>query len=324
MRLTLHIGLPKTATTTMQSSIYPQFPGYLGRPYGRQMQNLWMPTIDTWFSNSDHHRKYLKEWIAWIETCGLTDVLVLEERLLSWPHARSERWPFMDNYNPQVRIGPHPIVFLLRAIRAMSNSNLELNVIISLRNQVDFVGSLYAEMSSKMVSPSQTDFEEKLALVLRDPFLDWASLVEALKEEVGTKNLLINLHEDGMLHNVRRISDFLGWDFDAGEALYRPENVKRVDSSAWRGLDQTIVDQGIAWIKSLNLPTSNLSRFPAARRSSISLVSKIGRFSSRFTVKAAPRIAIDASIAETVRSHLQDSNQSLSMTLKRDLSILGY
>jgi hypothetical protein len=206
----------------------------------------------------------------------------------------------------------------------MSNSDLELNVIISLRNQVDFVGSLYAELSSKMVRPSQTDFEEKLAVVLRDPFLDWASLVEALTEEVGTKNLLINLHEDGMLHNVTRISDFLGWEFDAGKALCRPENVKRIEASAWRGLDRTIVDQGVAWIRSINLPSFNLSRFPALRRLALSSVSRVSRLSRPLTVKAGPKITIDAILAETVRSHLQESNHRLSMTLERDLSTLGY
>jgi hypothetical protein len=330
MRITLHIGLPKTATTTMQAFVFPQFPGYLGLPYDHQIQRSWRRVLDSWSAGTGDYRGHLEGWVNSLDRSGLTDVLLSDESLSTWPCLGAERWPLLDHYGRVERVRPHPILPLLRSIRVAGQASIELRVIVSFRKQSDFVGSLYAQLETQLLEPSQDDFETKLRLLLKgnDPFFDWPLLVRELQEELDPHGLLVLFFEDGVHHNVRRLSEFVGWDFNPTAALREPKNVKRTSASSWRGRGQSTVERCVARSKRYYFGLNRRGALSGIRRPALWLLRRLASVANLFQRRGATTIGssieVDTALAVEIRNHFAASNRRLGDLVNRDLSDLGY
>ena len=336
--LTLHIGLPKTATTTLQTHIFPQLPGYLGKYYGSDRLTrgaLFVSggeALSQWIKGSPRWPRAVEAWVESLGELGEAQPLLSDEALARWPselHGPSH-WPLSDGWSDTLRVRPHPVIELLEAVRAAGRSNdLRVRVIVTLRNQPEFMGSLYAQLQGGMQRPGQADFEAKVEESLRrdDPFFDYASLVEELQQVVGGTDLLVLLHEDGLERNVARIAEFLDLPLRA-TGLTR-ENVKSESAQAWKGAwtDLPVTRRGPLgslrkavdrrWPNSLGTLAPPLKRMLAGVDAASARVVKPKRHEG-------VRIELSDELAERIRRHYGPSNERLALLLGRDLKALGY
>ena len=111
------------------------------------------------------------------------------------------------------RTGKPPVADFISELTCSLSSLCRVHVVLVLRNQPDFLASLYAQLSPGRTGRGQEDFENRVIALLDDgdPFLDWHLLATELLEAVGgsRKNLLVAFLEEGMPQIQRRIRRFL-------------------------------------------------------------------------------------------------------------------
>ena len=196
MSLVLHIGLPKTATTTLQRHIFPQHPGYCGKfGDGRPMSSCsWWPAHLAWQRQSIGWQKVVESWASRVAHGHST--FVSSEGLAQWPtsaiNRRGNSWPVDDNW-ANIRVRPHPICEFLNVVQSGLDAGVPVKVVLTLRVQGAFLASLYAQQSGDMKQPSQSDFEAKVKRLLteNDSFCDWHALVDDVSSVIGRENLAI-------------------------------------------------------------------------------------------------------------------------------------
>lgn len=324
----LHIGLPKTATTTLQKHIFPQFPSYRGKlADGRPLSSYeWWPAHWAWQQQAEGWQEVLSSWASSEEA----NILLSSEGLTQWPltgrFGSHSAWPVDDFYLASDRTRPHPVSHFLAAIRDSSPTGSAPKVIVSLRAQATFLASLYAEQARYMKRPSQRDFEAKVAALLAadDPFCDWHALLSDISATVGSENVCILLFEDSLLTNVRRIQDFMRFPFTLDSPIVS-ENVRRLDTRTWVmtlsssrgrfGRDSFL--RGVLDLR--HLASWRFQRFQ-------SRFAGIKRYASQDDRSANPVVTVRLtdSVIGQVRQHFRASNERLGNILERDLFDLGY
>jgi hypothetical protein len=167
--LTLHLGLPKTATTTLQTHVFPRFSGYLGKYYGddgappSSEWATWHSAYEKWLRRDPEWRDALRVWVATLKHAGHSSAFLSDEALSAWSDGAQTLWPVTDDWVNAQLVRPHPVIELLRTIKEFAGESMRLRVILTLRNQPSLIGSLYAELQLRMASPGQADLEAKIA-----------------------------------------------------------------------------------------------------------------------------------------------------------------
>jgi hypothetical protein len=342
--LIIHPGLPKTATTTLQKHIFPLFPGYLGRHYTHhsahdQSRVLELREAHVRFisdyadpSGATEWKDALSNWVAKMPF-DADQLIISDEYLSRWPvkgHPGSFH-PGMDVPTSASRTGPHPMIAFLEAVQKSIPSEVRLRIIVSLRNQPDFLASLYAQHAPSMKNPGTEDFEEKIRRLLEvsDISLDYHGIVQGLTGIVGRGDLLILLHEDGLMRNASRIAHFaLGSDDILSGVTDRmpPENRRSSGPQTWAarkvGVHQA-EDKCHEWWRRTAGRAWPQRMAPSARR-------RIGETLQRVrSVKAGSEAAATAivrtdEVLDLIRAHCRDTNVRLARHLDRDLDRLGY
>jgi len=201
-RLILHVGFPKTGTTTLQRW---QAKHCQGRYLGKAAPGLDLPDFDLFPAlRAAVTRPTIWATERWstaeiapvakaipkaIEAVG--SPIVSDEDLVRVIQRRGRGFPFLENKEP-------PLVSLL----AVLAQDFEIDVLVTLRAQSTWLPSTYAELARQMVSPSQQDFERRLNEFLIDPtptgvsYCDWASWIVQLRNVVGSEHVNCLLLED--------------------------------------------------------------------------------------------------------------------------------
>ena len=343
-RLVIHLGLPKTATTSLQTHIFPQLPGYLGLFYpGRRststiFQELWdlyvrgdlikgkrVLEVDGRPVPGTALETRVKEVVA-----SDQDILLWSDEGLSlWrsPPGHPASWPVMDAPGALPRRGSHPIVGFLKHLRELLPQGVELKTILTLRNQVDWLGSLAAE-----VGVSDTEFVGRL-IRDDDAFLNYYAITEDLEHLRGAENHLTLLFEHGLDHNVQQIMAFVGYsptDFLNLEMSQYRENVRK-SPEGWGVKRPTPLQR----LEMLLRAVRDQSPFLENQLSSNEVLRRIFRpligFEARArTLRRLPSLAKQVSISlteaqrEAIRRHCEASNARLGEHLNMDLKTLGY
>lgn len=235
-RLIVHVGYPKTGTTTLQAELFPRFPGYLGKSYSpggvreqrqfdgkvTELRKLYdrfqaLGTGDASASARLRRRRtsgimgQVRRWTRGLPDAGT--LIVSNEGLASWgllgqgyESVRSTRKPFSDESHRLrvVRTGEHPIGAFLGLLRRSLAAKDEVIVIVGIRNQVDLLGSHYAQTSRYLSSPGIEDFWTKFQqqVHLGDRFADFDNLFTSLVAHLPANNVCIIPLEDGMDANT--------------------------------------------------------------------------------------------------------------------------
>lgn len=335
LRLTFHIGMPKTATTTLQRHVFPAFPGYVGKGYGPVGQEL-HSELDFNVQaarralGSTKWREELADWVEELHDSGLNDVIFSDEALCAWSDGQLlARWPMADAWIAASRVRPHPVVEFLKLARELVGDATDVRAILIVRNQSDLMGSLYAQMQPFVASPSQADFEGKIAglLAAGDPFFDFGTLVEELDAALKPSNCLILLHEDGVEHNAHRIADFLGLSCDVIRKSIPAENVKASGEGAWQyRASMPLLKRGLVG-RIRKAAQLRITRLGGGQRGLRRVLRRLDQLSLTVfppRVVRGVQIVLPAMLAGEIRTHFAESNARLAERLQRNLTSLGY
>ena len=228
-RIVLHIGLPKTGTTSMQLALFPRYPGFLERP-NTPADNERSSLLSLYHTPLSQRMGALRSWCQQVVQQDHL-VIVSNEALSRWSPWASEPVQAAQ----MNRKGPHPIIPFLRQMQSVLGACATLQVIITFRNQSDYCASLYAQLFGRSKVQGQPDFEARMReiLRLRDAGLDWNSFRRELVETVGNSNLLVLFFEHGFSANASAIEGFLG-AAPTEESLSEPRlNQKSLEPGVW-------------------------------------------------------------------------------------------
>jgi len=340
-RLVIHLGLPKTATTTLQMHIFRQLPGYLGRFYEEEAYSsaALFELDNLYYFGASIDNKQVFEidgrpvWVpaleAWVE-----DVIASDEEILLWsqegltlwssPAGDPALWPVMDSPTALPRRDSHPIVGFLQQLRELLPQDIELKTILTLRNQSDWLISLAAE-----VGVPNARFVEGL-IRDNDAFLDYYAITKDLERLRGPENHLTLLFENPLEHNCQEIFKFAGYPPADFQNLTVPEDQANVRKSkrGWK-VAGTGVDRLERRIEALRRSSpfldKHLTSNQALRRIFRPLLgSKARRRVLGTTLAKGTKISLTQEQRTAIKSHCEASNARLSAHLNVDLKALGY
>ena len=199
-QIIVHIGLPKTGTTTLQS-YFERLDFYVGKN----------PNMRTHFIHMIRYKTGLVKPCCFLLKFLLTnslryskdffgnDKLFLSDEDLSLPAPPEEGGFFFvsppygtDTILQTRNLEEMPIIKTLRRRRHPFNTK-NIKIIISIRKQQVLLPSLYAERSSRNIHAGQKDFEEQISHFLNHYgfYLEYDQWHKTLADIVGSENVLV-------------------------------------------------------------------------------------------------------------------------------------
>jgi len=332
-KLVIHLGLPKTGTTTMQKHFFPRFVGYQGKNYQGKRYEGWPEVssklIDIFYESlslqtlESEWKRQLSVLIKQLDF-QTYPIQVISDEHLSW---RASEGPFRSIFPPQnpvpgntPRRTRHPITDFLITLRDFLPAEVDLLTIVTLRNQADFLGSLAAQ--HRILTP------EAVSRVIedQDTFIDFFTLVTDLEKVVGAPNHLTLLFEDGVENNCEKILEFMDTSLvDSAHPfkLGAAENVRAVSESVWkfqrpqRSYRNSMVFHAVRKL------------FPTRWREIMRPVSnRVAGVIDNINDLIVPRpmgfVSVSGEERDAIRAYCGPSNALLAQHLKRDLVSLGY
>jgi hypothetical protein len=326
-KLVLHLGLPKTATTTIQGHFFPQAKGFLGKkmyPLKNELHDEFA-LVHYLFSVGKEWSDALESWLQKLDFLENETFIVSEEVLSSWPAPRAvgnSRYPVqLQGVYEVMRSGAHPITIFLSKVMDLLPDDVDLVTIITLRNQSDFLGSFAAQSQSVGPGAVLSGVERK------DPFLDYYTIVTDLERTVGPSHHLTLLFEDGVEYNCKSIAEFASLTAAEGDfdfSFDKTENIRRLADSSWKVNFVPRYSSGIVLFKYQLL--RRLPRVAALLRTLVRFVfvniaAPIYRI---FHFRSPQSITVSQDTRAVIRDHCELSNRRLAEHLNRDLVALGY
>ena len=330
-KLVVHIGLPKTATTSLQTHFFPQVAGYLGKRYLSLLgEPQWeepgevlgeLAAIQDAYSQGQDWEARLADWTHNLDFSEQPVQVISNEDLARWRSPRKVKGPSWPGERARrggvPRRGAHPVTVFLAKLGDFLPSDVSLFTIVTLRNQADFLGSLAAQFGARGAVIGRVIQSE-------DAYVDFYSLVTELEKVSGPSQHLTLLFEDGVEQNCENIVEFAGltpvkgsFSFELGET----QNVRRTGNNTWRPRNEPSYRNSGVFLGLRKVVLGKFPRlFPAMR--------EVHRFVFRRIVAVGGAFRQEISISDTDRLKLQaycaPSNQRLAEHLKRDLAVLGY
>lgn len=338
MNLVLHIGLPKTGTTTIQRRIR-HCPSYSGR-HSSSLKNIcrtrqgarWFRSAERWAKNL-YNLRYRRDL--------LHDAMLLssEAMFVAHPAVYRLKWPVFVrglHYDTVQTLREPSTSEYLKALQAVWPHG-QIKVLLTLRNQPDWLSSLYAQMSNRINSASQRDFESEIQDLIQrgDDYIDWSSWVDKIQNVIGESNLKVLLLED-MHHTTywEELVQFtdLGTCIDPEQIAQKqspPSNVRRIKNLTWRlrPLVRPTPNINEAYIALRELQEPNLGLYikgmlTQAYRGVIDAVPYLQQLSPSGRTE---EITMHPELRAQIRSYCHPFNRRLAAQLQRDdLQELGY
>ena len=317
--LILHVGLPKTATTTMQRDAFPHYAGYLcgtesdgsSRVLARNFIHLYQSEKTHPEFGSTQWNLSANSWWEQLDSCDTHPRLVSLEGLYRWCDPVSGApWPYLGRgrHSRSTRAGSHPLSGFLKSLSKTLETRIR--VVFTVRNQADFAASLYAQLSYRIEDPSQRDFEKKVRQLASrtDPFLNWCGFSEDITTIVGRENFLCLVYEDGVKHNLKSIADFMGQNWKTPQTQEH-HNKRSVSKDSWQSTKKSLLNTILtrAWPR------------PYASETRTYLKNSIARAFPRITRSKSEPIRVHPELRDLVQESYCQSNRQLGELLARNL-----
>jgi hypothetical protein len=345
--LVLHIGLPKTGSTMLQHVFFPSVPGYLGKKRGsghlgdfaRQLVSF-TPSCTISFQE---WKTAASDWINRVVNSAYSNYPAPEQLIVSSENLSAigsmyspYRWPIGTGFwasEPAINTARHSIVPYLEALSNNLWKHGKVKVIIVLRNQPEWLASMYAQRSAFVRNASQQDFERQIGELINrgETYIDWSLLVTKLRAAVGFDNVLTLLYEDmqGQLF-MDELFGFLGIKLDP--LSNAPQdfgatwlNVRRTGDKGWR-LRPFGRSRGYAAARAVSHRMSKCP--PIISRIASRVVGELfDRPYNRLFDLMHPREGIEMTdtLRQNIRRYCRPFNERLAAELYRnDLDELGY
>lgn len=256
MDLLLHIGLPKTGTTTLQNHVLNTVSPSLGKSDflnahepEKSLRLTLAALIDGCERRSAHTTaRRTRRWVKSVRRlaqAGLPDVGDPPGVLISSEHLSSLRssrpWPFYSSsqyIEPNVQANDFPpIGAYLRRFLVPAWEDGQVRVLLTIRRPAEWLAAYYAQISNRLWTPSQQDFDAQVEFLLHDPapLLLFDSLEADLSGAVGRANVhVLPLEQFGTPLFWETLDAFLG---PLAQGVARPDlNFNRANQrSSGRG-----------------------------------------------------------------------------------------
>lgn len=182
-RLVLHVGLPKTGTTTVQKHVFPKVATYYG-PFSKPSASFWregFPRLRQiiqflppawWFTPAARDDREFLRRLGQRLACSCNDVLLSFENLIA-----SEFFgPNQGAYVREDGTRFHPVEHLAEILPILFPSREETIVLVTCRRQWPWLPSLYAQLSDRIPGASQRDFDDQLETILESDWVHQSTL----------------------------------------------------------------------------------------------------------------------------------------------------
>jgi hypothetical protein len=320
--LVVHLGLPKTGTSTLQTHLFPFLPGYVGRSAGPTQPALFSQIHGIWSSYLYGDRdasRVADDLTGWVQSLPFEEfdtLLLSSEWFCRWPPSpfSVRDWPTADTRWSRPRKGQFPVVPFLAALKDSLPDGMELRTILTVRNQVDFLGSLAAE-----AGVSNMRFVRRL-IRRSDRFVDFYSFTTDLENVVGRQSHLTTVFEDGIVRNSELMLSFMGLDrklLSSAQLGSQHENLRKLATGSWAVNSQHDIFRQIIKRSVLKAPP----QFFRSIKKPVLFVLRLferGRGMLRLTV------SISKNEKDQILEYCNESNEKLAQHLGRNLRPLGY
>lgn len=249
VRLVLHVGLPKTGTTTVQKHVFPQVATYYG-PFSKPSATFWregFPRLrqiiqflppDWWFTPAARDDREFLRQLGQRLACSGNDVLLSFENLIA-----SEFFgPNQGAYVREDGTRFHPAEHLAEILPILFPSRQETIVLVTCRRQWTWLPSLYAQLSNRIPEASQRDFDGQLETILESKWVHQSTLnyhhlgSEILRWVLPNQLVFLPMESMGQLEYSTLLAGVLQL---APDEVHRAvagfrENVRRTDRDTWK------------------------------------------------------------------------------------------
>lgn len=335
--LILHMGLVKTGTTTLQKRCFDLFDNTVTtnstEEWKRRIRDDLVRLVldyDPSVWNTSEGREYLDMLRTACQNSAVHPFFISREALL---------FPKFFNYAKSCTMfsgeqcGRYPISLHLEAIRKNSPWLSSLKILLTMRSQPHWLGSLYAEQSNYVERASQEDFEYQVRQLLSDHsldgggFMNWGYLVQDLARAVGRENLCVLLLEDINTRSYwNTLSEATGLRFDPGRFISvsnQRENIRSDDPSAWslRSRKKILLHTATHFRR----PVKETTRDPFVKKTVIP--QPMRRPDWFWNLRRPAKFHMTDALSAEIRAYCRPFNQELARYLGRDfseLSALGY
>ncbi len=244
MKLVVHIGLQKTGTTHLQTTLFSRHSAFVGSRGTRILARSEFADLTRFIDEREPHdwetaSLPVPRWVAALalEVSGEESTLVSHEKLLRQPNLLKDPggggFPFFLE-----RRAKHIAIFCER----LAPTSTSPTIIVTIRRQPEFLASLYAQYSHGFVRPSQQDFERKTKEILRridegqPSVLNFLELIRALERELPNARVLVYpLERIGTEEYLSSMAREIGLAaFDPSELLLMTPTYKRsLEENVW-------------------------------------------------------------------------------------------
>ncbi|WP_155996123.1 hypothetical protein [Thioalkalivibrio sp. ALJ7] len=315
-KLVLHIGYPKTGTTTIQKKWLSRFDNQIN-PFSQEPEKRELKKRVAGMFRKHAPEDWRTKWgeetarMLWATVDRYEIPFVYSHEGLSIPFFyRPVKQPmFLGVESRQFPVAAH----LARLIEHKP-SHISVDVVVTVRNQVEWLASLYAQQSHLMKAPSQEDFEARTRNILREPatrgsgFIEYNALYQALSGVIGKSHVhMLFLEEIGtntFWSYLGKVSE-LPVDYSS---LIDPEknreNVRSVADSRWALRRDERLKKTQFYKKA--------SRYQLGKR-------VLNSVQSRLFSRDRGVIEMTADLESAIRSRFHESNRRLAQLLKREL-----
>lgn len=344
--LIIHIGLPKTGTTTIQKRFFASLPNNVRNLTkdpcaGPDESTKLLSLFKQYCFDRIRPQELSFQMRKWVTRCidsyfkhlevkdhELLPLILSRESLSNWFSSGMHYSTPILTACPAIFRGfssrrhPAPIVPFLSDY-VLPQWPGEVKFILSLRNQPEWLASLYAQLSNRIRSATQNDFDMQIrrAVITQDPYLNWYEWYRALTGLVGHNKLhVLLLEEMNKPEYWANLSSFCGHPMPQENSVH--ENRKSDESTYWCVQPfSTIAFVDRYWDKT-QFPNSRRVVIKAGSCVSQRLIDPIVRFTG--FEKRDERVFLTNELRREILNRVSDSNVMLADAIAKDLQSLGY
>jgi len=326
-----HIGFAKCASTTLQKTVFPKDPGYLGTDpktgkeishrinYAEVFQNL-SPIGVKIAGNFKQAEKWKHE--------------VIEYKKRHAPHL-NRLIVSSEFFTQKNKLRDRPMVKFLKRFNEDIWDKGSVKIILVIRNQAEKIISTYAQDSNTNPNASQADFDKYVARYLKKKgsLMDYSIWIEELQDVFGKDSVQVLLMEDiGKIDFWAKLKSFCDLKEFVPESMLdtKGNNVKRSGKNRWSIQPFNSEFKASVWshnIMRLAWPHHLKKGLRESARQSLKKWLKNYYVSSYYRSNSESRedqITLTESLQDQIKTYYYESNRRSSELLARDLSKLGY
>lgn len=344
--LFLHIGLSKTGTTTLQNDFFCHYTNYFGRIQNRKhakTSHVYIyelrRILNLIYKNKDYHvstcnwienvlaykNKYLKD---------SNSIIISDEALsgIGHPFALKSLFHYTKIYNRfNIHKSKLPICEALSIFSQYYWTFGNVRVILTLRNQAEWLASFYAQKTALLLRPSQDKFIKFINNTMQHKAqpLDWSRWISELQTAVGKDNVCPLLIEDiNTTYYWNKLTEFLNKSKQKNNNLYsinfQKRNTRGDHSFSWhiRPLHKKVLKRRLKTVLKENQSNFRMNLIYNLSLPFVSIVDPV--LYVLFNVKRNKYIYLTHDLQHKIQVYLSQPNINLSYILAQNLDKKGY